>query len=90
MTSIAAAWVNIVYGFGGLRSDGNIIQLSPYCPESWKSYQFHLQLFGSNIQVLVEKNEITLTLDKDLAEPIEIYHEIYKLKKGILKIHVAH
>ena len=89
LTSIAAAWVNIVYGFGGLRSDGNIIKLSPYCPESWKSYQFHLQLFGSNIQVFVEKDQITLTLDQDLVEPIEIYNEIYKLKKGILKIHVA-
>ena len=90
ITSIAAAWVNIVYGFGGLRSDGKMIKMSPYCPEPWKSYQFHLQLFGSNIQVFVEKSEVTLTLDKDLAEPIEIYGEIYKLKKGILKIHVAH
>ena len=89
ITSIAAAWVNIVYGFGGLRSDGEIIKLSPYCPESWTSYQFHLQLFGSNIQVYVDKENITLTLDKDLDEPIEIYREVYKLKKGIYKIHVA-
>lgn len=26
-TSIAAAWMNIIYGFGGLRTDGDIILL---------------------------------------------------------------
>ena len=28
-TSIAAAWMNIVYGFGGLRSDGPVLTFNP-------------------------------------------------------------
>ena len=34
-TSIAAAWINIVYGFGGLRSDGPRLSLSPTLPSEW-------------------------------------------------------
>ena len=37
LTSICAAWLNIVYGFGGLRSDGNILVLKPVLPSNWNS-----------------------------------------------------
>jgi maltose phosphorylase len=36
-TSIAAAWMNIVYGFGGMRSTGS---LQSHHPLHWKSYCF--------------------------------------------------
>jgi maltose phosphorylase len=90
LTSIAAAWVNIVYGFGGLRSDGDMLKLAPYCPEYWTSYQFNFHYFGSNIKVFVTRDQIKLTLDRDLNEEIMIYHQIYHLKKGTITIHVAH
>ncbi|MDI6452547.1 glycoside hydrolase family 65 protein [Peloplasma aerotolerans] len=89
LTSIAAAWVNIVYGFGGLRSDGNILKLAPYCPDTWKSYQFNFHYFDSNIRVYVNPKEITLTLDQDLKEPLMIYDKAYHLKKGMTTIHVG-
>src|SRR5690606_31253673 len=53
MTSIAAAWVNIVYGFGGLRSDGQYLKLAPNLPKVWKSYSFNLQYLGATINVRV-------------------------------------
>lgn len=34
-TSIAAAWMNIVYGFGGLRSDGEKLSVAPSIPKNW-------------------------------------------------------
>ena len=43
-TSIAAAWMNIVYGFGGFRSDGKQYVLNPSIPEGWEKYSFHLLL----------------------------------------------
>ena len=88
LTSIAAAWVNIVYGFGGLRSDGNVLKLAPMCPETWTSYQFNLHYFGSNLHVHVKPNETIITIDKDLSEPILIYDQIYHLKEGTT--HIRH
>lgn len=82
MTSIAAAWVNIVYGFGGLRSDGQYLKLAPNLPKVWKSYSFNLQYLGATINVRVEKDVIRLNVDKDLSEPILIYQELMTLKKG--------
>ena len=37
MTSIAAAWMNIVYGFLGLRSDTKELSIAPKLPSNWKS-----------------------------------------------------
>ena len=73
LTSIAAAWVNIVYGFGGLRSDGKVLKLSPFCPNQWESYQFRIQYFDVNIEVYVDQKEVKLTLDKYLSKPIMIF-----------------
>jgi maltose phosphorylase len=89
LTSIAAAWVNIVYGFGGLRSDGDILKIAPYCPEQWDSYQFNLHYFDANLKIIVNKKYVEIILDKDLSEPIMIYQNTYQLKKGNHQFNVA-
>lgn len=60
MTSIAAAWVNIVYGFGGLRSDAENLSLRPKIPERWKSYSFRIRFEDSVIKVYVDHSKIVL------------------------------
>jgi maltose phosphorylase len=55
MTSIAAAWMNIVYGFGGLRSDGDCLSINPQLPAVWKSYSFHILYQGNRLKVEVDK-----------------------------------
>lgn len=62
-TSIAAAWLNIVYGFGGVRSDGERLILNPTIPAIWKSYSFQLKYRGSILKIKVRegKAEIEVT-----------------------------
>jgi maltose phosphorylase len=52
-TSIAAAWMNIVYGFGGMRSDGDVLVFNPSIPERWESYSFQIVYRGSRLKVYV-------------------------------------
>lgn len=59
-TSIAAAWVNIVYGFGGLRSDGERLSLAPSIPEKWNSYRFRIVYENEVLEVTVKKKEVRL------------------------------
>ncbi|MGC6768374.1 glycoside hydrolase family 65 protein [Enterococcus sp. LJL51] len=59
-TSIAAAWMNIVYGFGGLRSDGSQLVLNPILPVQWTGYSFRIQYNGSIIEVAVADKQATL------------------------------
>lgn len=71
-TSIAAAWMNIVYGFGGLRSDCAILKLNPTILPSWKSYSFKILYHGSILKIKVTQNEVNIINEgKDVL--IEIY-----------------
>ncbi|HLO29563.1 MAG TPA: glycosyl hydrolase family 65 protein [Anaerolineales bacterium] len=56
-TSIAAAWMNIVYGFGGMRSDGEILSFSPSIPAHWKGYSFQVFYRDSILRVEVSQFE---------------------------------
>lgn len=60
-TSIAAAWMNIVYGFGGMRSDGPRLSFQPTLPERWTSYSFQVMVEGVLLRIVVDKNKVTLT-----------------------------
>lgn len=57
-TSLAAAWMNIVYGFGGLRSDGMELILNPVLPKQWDSYTFRIEYRKTILEVKVAKEEV--------------------------------
>lgn len=59
-TSIAAAWMNIVYGFGGLRSDGDVLFMAPSIPEMWESYKFRIVYGDDVLCVEVKKDQVLL------------------------------
>jgi maltose phosphorylase len=50
-TALAAAWMNIVYGYGGLRSDGAQLELNPVLPKEWKSLEFGVRVRNSVLRV---------------------------------------
>jgi maltose phosphorylase len=83
LTSIAAAWVNIVYGFGGLRSDGKDLVLKPKMPGSWQAFSFKCRYRGVEIEVKVTQTDISLLLDRDLDRPVIIGRKKQWLKKGL-------
>ena len=56
LTSIAAAWMNIVYGFGGLRSDGDILELNPTLPTKWDGYSFNFEYKGAHLRLEVKRD----------------------------------
>lgn len=74
-TSMAAAWMNIVQGFGGMRTDADCIDFSPSIPDKWDAYSFRILYRGSVLRVRVETDEAQFTvIDGDPVE-IRIYGE---------------
>ena len=69
MTSIAAAWMNIVYGFLGLKSDKEIISINPSLPSRWNKYAVNIYYRNRKMRISVHKNRIHFSLE---GEPIEI------------------
>lgn len=71
-TSIAAAWMNIVYGFGGMRSDGDKLCFNPSIPGEWERYSFHVVYMGDVITVDVGPQSVGFSSrEKDIG--VEIY-----------------
>lgn len=69
-TSIAGAWMNIIYGFGGLNSDGDELSLSPCIPKTWKKYTFSLRTKDSVLAVEVEQEKLTICCKE--GEPVNL------------------
>ena len=87
-TSIAAGWMNIVYGFGGMRSDGEILSFHPTIPDSWTGYSFRVTYHGAIIQVEVQKEAIHIGLHHGEAARVSVYGQIRDLTPEMLEIEI--
>lgn len=74
MTSIAAAWMNIVYGYLGLRSDREELSLSPALPKKWKHYSVKLNYRGANLRFDVYPDRLKVR-NEGKAVSLRIYGE---------------
>ncbi len=82
MTSIAAAWMNIVYGFLGLRSDKEVISLSPKLPKKWESYEVNLLINDTKVKINVSKEEVSFTLEENKEINLMIYNKLEKVRNN--------
>ena len=73
LTSIAAAWVTIVYGFGGLHTEGGTVCIAPHLPESWTSYSFRFLAGDGVVKVHMSKAGCELTMVKGTRAWIKLY-----------------
>lgn len=73
-TSIAGAWMNIVYGFGGLTSDGAVLTLRPSIPEGWTEYSFCIRLGDAVVRVGVNQSTVTLRVIQGERAQLRLYH----------------
>jgi maltose phosphorylase len=86
-TSIAAAWMNIVYGFGGMRSDQEQLSFSPSIPAAWDGFSFRIHYKSDVIQVEINQSEATFyTLH---GTEIEVMVYDHPVKLGREKVRLA-
>ncbi|MDF2539150.1 MAG: Kojibiose phosphorylase [Herbinix sp.] len=80
-TSIAAAWMNIVYGFGGMRSDGDMLSFSPSIPSAWNGYSFCIHYKDDVIKVEIDKEKASLYTENGTSIEVLIYDNKVTLNK---------
>ena len=78
-TSIALSWINIVYGFAGLRSDGEPIRFAPHLPDRWGRLSFSLTWRGRVIGVEMKKDETLFSLRQGAEVELIVYDKPYTL-----------
>lgn len=78
-TSIAAAWMNIVYGFGGMRSDGDQLVFNPSIPERWDGYSFPISFNGTKLVVEANKQRAFIRAVSGESVEITVYNRTYNI-----------
>jgi maltose phosphorylase len=73
ITSIAMAWANIVYGFAGLRSDGDLLRFAPRLPDRWSALRFSLTYRGRVIEVRMTREKTVFRLSSGEPLLVRIY-----------------
>ncbi len=86
VTSIAMAWANIVYGFAGLRSDGDLLRFAPCLPERWKSLRFSVLYRGRVIIIRMEQDGTVFRLAEGEPLQVKIMDQVYTLNQEDLFI----
>jgi maltose phosphorylase len=55
VTAMAGAWMNLVYGFAGMRFDGGALRFAPSIPQGWRAYRFTIIYRGCRLNVQVDR-----------------------------------
>ncbi len=77
ITSMAATWMNIVYGFGGMRTDGDKLVFKPCLPGNWKGYSFKLTYDGKTIEVAINGDGASFKVLGDGSVNMKIFDKDY-------------
>lgn len=88
ITSLAAAWMNIVYGFGGMRSDGERLLFNPTIPASWQAYSFRIIYQGANLCLNVNRESVELRSLNGVKASVRIYGADYQADDKGVKIQI--
>lgn len=74
-TSMAAAWMNVVYGFGGMRSDGERLVFNPSLPGHWEAFRFRVRYRESLLEVGVSGEEVRMRTVSGPPVPVRLLGE---------------
>jgi maltose phosphorylase len=79
VTSAAGVWASMIFGFGGMRTDGDVLSFSPTLPAQWKSYRFRVHYMGTLIEVRVSREMAEFQVVSGPLVTVKIYGMDYAL-----------
>jgi maltose phosphorylase len=82
----AGAWLTFVYGFGGLRADGEKLAFNPSIPNNWTSFSFNLRYMDARINILISREAISFKVYGDSTIPVTVFGKEYMLDGQELKV----
>jgi maltose phosphorylase len=70
VTSAAGVWASMVFGWGGMRTDGDVLSLAPALAKRWRSYRFCVRYRGALLEVRVDADTVCVVARE--GGPVEI------------------
>ncbi|MDD3242228.1 MAG: glycoside hydrolase family 65 protein [Eubacteriales bacterium] len=84
ITSMAGSWLSIAQGFAGMRTVEGL-SFAPMLPECWQSYSFKINYRSRRIEILVERETVTLRLLSGEPVALKLYGEDVLLEKETVR-----
>jgi maltose phosphorylase len=79
VTSAAGVWASMVFGFGGMRTDGDILIFQPALPSQWRSYRFRVHYRGALLEVRVDAQNVHLHVLDGAPVTVRVYGDDYEV-----------
>jgi maltose phosphorylase len=79
VTSAAGVWASMIFGFGGMRTDGDVLIFRPTLPAQWKSYRFRVSYQGARIEVQVNREKVEFRVISGPSVTVKVYGENHTL-----------
>lgn len=70
-TSMAGTWMAFAKGFAGMRVKSGQLHFSPYLPDQWDGYGFHIKFRERNLTISASKEAVTI--ENESTEALEVY-----------------
>lgn len=72
-TSMAGTWMAFAKGFAGMRVRNGELYFSPYLPENWDGYNFHIKFRERNLGISAKGGQITIDNESDQDLSLYVY-----------------
>jgi maltose phosphorylase len=87
VTSMGGAWMNLVYGFGGMRTDGEVLSFRPSLPKKWNSFSFRIFVSDyDTLSIRVDREKVSFIMNDGLKPEIEVFGKRYTVTNRGLEI----
>jgi kojibiose phosphorylase len=63
MAAAAGLWQAAVFGFGGVRQEGDCLRIDPHLPDSWSALSFPFTWRGGALRLRVARSHMEIDLD---------------------------
>jgi maltose phosphorylase len=77
VTSAAGVWASMVFGYGGMRTDSDVLILKPTLPAQWRSYRFRVRYQGALLEVRVDVDSVRLQVVDGAPVKVRVYGAEY-------------
>ena len=82
ITSMSGAWLSIVQGFAGMKTNNQTLSFSPKLPDKWNSYSFNINYRENKLKVEVNKDGVNITNLEGNDIEINVYDKKYIVKNN--------
>ena len=77
VTAAAGVWASMVFGYGGMRTDSDVLILQPTLPAQWRSYRFRVRYQGALLEVRVDVDSVRLQVVDGAPVKVRVYGAEY-------------